>query len=303
MDRTVKLALIQMRCGDDIGENYRRAMEGIREAAAEGAQVVCTQELFKSRYFCQTEDRDNFDLAEAVGPESETLRELSSTAAELGVVIVASLFEKRAVGLYHNTTVVVDADGSFLGRYRKMHIPDDPGYYEKFYFTPGDLGYPVFKTRYGRVSILICWDQWFPEAARLAALSGAELILIPTAIGYSSIEDSAGAEAYRDGWEIVQRGHAVANALYVAAVNRVGFEASPAGPGPGSPQGGIDFWGSSFVADPDGQIVAQASADEAELLMCSVDLSVVDRVRKRFSFPFRDRRVDSYMGLVNLYND
>jgi N-carbamoylputrescine amidase len=224
-------------------------------------------------------------------------------AARAGVVIVASLFEKRAVGLYHNTAVVIDADGTWLGRYRKMHIPDDPGYYEKFYFAPGDLGYPVFETRYARLAVLICWDQWFPEAARLAALGGAELILIPTAIGYSGLYGEAEGEAYRQGWETVQRGHAVANACYVAAVNRVGFEPSPAGTGGGAQSGGIDFWGSSFVADPDGQVVARASADEPELLLCSVDLGAVQELRTRFSFPFRDRRVDSYGGLVRLYLD
>jgi N-carbamoylputrescine amidase len=309
MDRTIKLALIQMACGDDVYENTDRAIGQIREAAAQGAHIVCTQELFKSRYFCQTEDRAHFDLAEEIRPDSETLADLSTVAARLGVVIVASLFEKRALGLYHNTAVVIDADGTWLGRYRKMHIPDDPGYYEKFYFAPGDLGYSVFETRYARLGVLICWDQWFPEAARLAALGGAELILIPTAIGYSGLYGEAEAAAYRDGWETVQRGHAVANACYLAAVNRVGFEPSPKGTGRRSHPsrqghaGGIHFWGSSFVADPDGQIVAQASADKQELLLCSVDLGAVAELRKRFSFPFRDRRVDSYGGLSRLYLD
>jgi N-carbamoylputrescine amidase len=303
MDRTVKLALIQMTCGDDVAENYEEAIEQMREAAAQGASIICTQELFKSRYFCQTEDDANFDLAEEIGPGSEMLTDLSHLAAELGVVIVASLFEKRAVGLYHNTAVVIDADGTWLGKYRKMHIPDDPGYYEKFYFTPGDLGYPVFHTRYCSIAVLICWDQWFPEAARLAALGGAELIVIPTAIGYTSLDDAAAAQAYRDGWEIVQRGHAVANACYLAAVNRVGFERSPEGPTRAGGPGGIDFWGSSFVTDPNGRILGRAATDEPELLLCSVDLGAVETVRKRFSFPFRDRRVDSYGGLTRLYND
>jgi len=297
MDRVIKLALIQMTCGDDLAENTERAIGQIREAATTGAHIVCTQELFKSRYFCQVEDRANFDLAEAIHPGSGTVARLSTLAAELEVVIVAALFEQRAVGLYHNTAVVLDADGTFLGKYRKMHIPDDPGYYEKFYFAPGDLGYQVFQTRYASIGVLICWDQWFPEAARLAAMGGAEVILIPTAIGYSSIEDEGEAEAYREGWVTVQRGHAVANACYLGAVNRVGFEPSP------DKQGGIDFWGSSFVADPDGQVVAKASAEEPELLMCSVDLGRVETVRKRFSFPFRDRRVDSYGGLARLYLD
>jgi N-carbamoylputrescine amidase len=235
MEQTVKLALIQMTCGDSLDENYEKAVNYIRRAAGQGANIVCTQELFKSRYFCQVEDSANFDLAEEIVAESGTVAQLSELAAELGAVIVASLFEKRAVGLYHNTAVVLDADGSYLGKYRKMHIPDDPLYYEKFYFAPGDLGYKVFRTRYADIGVLICWDQWFPEAARLTAMAGAELILIPTAIGHSTFEDEAQAVAYRDAWQIVQRGHAVANACYLAAVNRVGFEESPEG------EVGIDF--------------------------------------------------------------
>jgi N-carbamoylputrescine amidase len=297
MERTIKLALIQMTCGDDLGENYDKAVDYIREAASQGANIVCTQELFKSRYFCKVEDSANFDLAEEIAIGSETVARLSELAAELGVVIVASLFEKRAVGLYHNTAVVLDADGNWLGKYRKMHIPDDPLYYEKFYFAPGDLGYKIFRTRYADIGILICWDQWFPEAARLTAMGGAELILIPTAIGHSTFEDEAVAVAYRDAWQIVQRGHAVANACYLAAVNRVGFEESPEG------RVGIDFWGRSFVSDPNGQILKQASGDEEDLLICSLDLSYVERVRRSFSFPFRDRRIDSYSGLTELYLD
>ena len=294
----IKLALIQMTCGDDLGENYDKAVDYIRKAAGQGAHIICTQELFKSRYFCQAEDSANFDLAEEIVAGSGTVAQLSELAAELGVVIVASLFEKRAVGLYHNTAVALDADGGYLGKYRKMHIPDDPLYYEKFYFAPGDLGYKVFRTRYADIGILICWDQWFPEAARLTAMGGAELILIPTAIGHSAFGDKAeAAAAYRNGWRIVQRGHAVANACYLAAVNRVGFEQSP------ESGVGIDFWGRSFVADPNGQIVKQAAGDEEELLICSVDLSYVEKVRRRFSFPFRDRRIDSYSGLTELYLD
>jgi N-carbamoylputrescine amidase len=243
------------------------------------------------------EDSANFDLAEEITAGSGTVAELSDLAAELGVVIVASLFEKRAVGLYHNTAVVLDADGSYLGKYRKMHIPDDPLYSEKFYFAPGDLGYKVFRTRYADIGLLICWDQWFPEASRLAAMAGAELIVIPTAIGHSAFEDEAEAVAYRDGWQIVQRGHAVANACYLAAVNRVGFEESPEG------GVGIDFWGRSFVSDPNGQIVKQAAGDGEELLVCPVNLSYVEKIRKGFSFPFRDRRVDSYSGLTRLFLD
>ena len=297
MDRAIRLALIQMTCGDDLGENYEKAVDYVRKAADQGASIICTQELFKSRYFCQVEDSANFDLAEEIAAGSGTVAQLGELAAELGVVIVASLFEKRAVGLYHNTAVVLDADGSYLGKYRKMHIPDDPLYHEKFYFAPGDLGYRVFRTRYADIGVLICWDQWFPEAARLAAIGGAELILIPTAIGHSAFEDEAEAVAYRDGWQIVQRGHAVANACYLAAVNRVGFEEGP------ESGVGIDFWGRSFVSDLNGQILKQASRDEEELLVCPLDLSYVERVRKDFSFPFRDRRVDSYGGLTKLFLD
>jgi N-carbamoylputrescine amidase len=206
MDRTIKLALIQMACGDDLGENYDKVVNYIKEAASQGANIVCTQELFKSRYFCQVEDSANFGLAEEIAAGSGTVAQLSELAAELGVVIVASLFEKRAVGLYHNTAVVLDADGSYQGKYRKMHIPDDPLYYEKFYFAPGDLSYKVFRTRYADIGVLICWDQWFPEAARLTAMGGAELILIPTAIGHATFEDEADSAAYRGGWQIVQRG-------------------------------------------------------------------------------------------------
>ena len=297
MGKTIKLALIQMTCGSDPQENFVKAIGRIREAASQDANIVCTQELFKSLYFCQVEDSDHFVLAEEIAEGRGTVAQLSDLAAELNVVIVASLFEKRAVGLYHNSTVVLDADGAYLGMYRKMHIPDDPHYYEKFYFAPGDLGYRVFQTRYADLGVLICWDQWYPEAARLSALSGAEIILIPTAIGHSSAEDEAGAEVYRNGWQIVQRGHAVANACFLAAVNRVGFEESPDG------NGGIGFWGRSFVADPDGQLVGLASGDEEELLICDVDLKHIEQVRGSFSFPFRDRRIDSYNGLTRLYLD
>jgi N-carbamoylputrescine amidase len=297
MEKTIKLALIQMTCGENLGGNYDKAVAYIGKAASQGANVICTQELFKSRYFPQVVDSDLFGLAEEINASSPTLRSLSELARELEVVIVASLFEKRAPGLYHNTAVVLDADGKWLGKYRKMHIPDDPLYYEKFYFTPGDLGYKVFRTRYADIGVLICWDQWFPEAARLTVMSGAELIVIPTAIGHSAFEDKADAITYRDAWQIVQRGHAVANACYLAAINRVGFEESHEG------GVGIDFWGRSFVSDPNGQILEQAAGDKEELLLCSVDLSYVEKVRKSFSFPFRDRRVDSYGGLTDLLLD
>jgi N-carbamoylputrescine amidase len=310
MDRMVKLGLIQMKCSDDIEANFNKAIQKIKLAAELGAQIVCTQELFKSRYFCQVEDSHYFDLAEEISENSRTVMTLSGLAADLGIVLVASLFEKRATGIYHNTAVVFDADGSYLGKYRKMHIPDDPHYYEKYYFTPGDLGYKVFRTKYADIGVLVCWDQWFPEAARLLGLKGVEIIFIPTAIGYSSIEED---NSYDHSWQVVQQGHAVANACYLAAVNRVGFEADPSGassPVPGQALGvgpggesGIKFWGQSFITDPDGRIVKQASKEDEELLLCSIDLNLVDETKKSFSFPYRDRRVDSYQDLLKLYSD
>ncbi|MFC1878270.1 carbon-nitrogen hydrolase, partial [Chloroflexota bacterium] len=268
MKRKVKLGLIQMTCSGDTGENFDKTLDFIRDAARQGAQIVCTQELFKSPYFCQTEDWRAVELAEKVDENSPTVVKLSKLAAELQIVLIASLFEKRAAGLYHNTAVVIDADGSYLGKYRKMHIPDDPHYYEKFYFTPGDLGYKVFHTKYADIGVLICWDQWYPEAARLLGLKGCEIIFIPTAIGYSTPAEGS---SYDHAWKTVQQGHAVANACYLAAVNRVGFEAEPvevvtsppsstAGVGPGG-ESGIDFWGQSFVVDPDGVILKQASRE------------------------------------------
>jgi N-carbamoylputrescine amidase len=298
MERIVNIGLIQMSCGDDIQANYCKAIDNARKAADRGANIVCLQELFKSRYFCQTVDSNWFNLAEPVTQSSLAVQQLGELAAELGVVLVAGLFEKRALGLYHNTSVVLDADGRYLGKYRKMHIPDDPGYYEKFYFAPGDLGYQVFKTKYANVGILICWDQWFPEAARLLALNGAEIILIPTAIGNRFLGDQPTTSVgHDDTWLTVQRGHAVANACYLAAVNRVGFEQSPDG------EDGIDFWGQSFIADPNGMIVAQASAKQEEILVASVNLDLIDEIRTGWSFPFRDRRVDTYSGLTRLYLD
>jgi N-carbamoylputrescine amidase len=296
--KPVSIGLIQMSCGIDIESNYRKALDGIRQAAAQGAQIICLQELFKSRYFCQAVDSELFGLAEQVGANSPTVRELGDLAAELDVVIIASLFEKRASGLYHNAAAIIDTNGHYLGKYRKMHIPDDPGYYEKFYFAPGDLGYQVFKTKHANIGVLICWDQWFPEAARLLALKGAEIILIPTAIGYWCSEGAPVTEqSYSDSWQIVQRGHAVANACFLAAVNRVGFE-----PGP-EPDNGLEFWGQSFIADPNGQLVAKASADQEEILVASIDLALMDEIRAGYSFPFRDRRIDSYSSLTELYLD
>jgi len=310
MKKKVNLGLIQMSCSGDISSNWEKALDYVKEAARQGAQIICTQELFKSLYFCQIEDWRVFDLAEVIDENSPPVQRLSELAAKLEIVLVASLFEKRATGIYHNTTVVLDADGSYLGKYRKMHIPDDPHYYEKFYFTPGDLGYKVFKTKYADIGVLICWDQWFPEAARLLGLKGTEIIFIPTAIGFSTPEEDS---SYADAWQIVQCGHAVANACYLAAVNRVGFEADPSGsvsPSDGTLEGvgpagesGINFWGQSFIADPDGKIVKQASRDEEEIVVCEIDLTQIEETKKRFSFPYRDRRVDSYQDLTRLYSD
>jgi N-carbamoylputrescine amidase len=298
MEEIVNVGLVQMTCGDDVAANYDKAVAYIRQAAGQGARIVCLQELFKSRYFCQVVDHRLFDLAEEVGESSPTIRELGELAQALGIVIIAGLFEKRASGLYHNTTVVLDADGSYLGKYRKMHIPNDPGYYEKFYFTPGDLGYRVFRSKVAKIGVLICWDQWFPEAARMLALKGAEIIFIPTAIGYQHSERVQLTEyGYHDAWQIVQRGHAVANACFVAAVNRVGLEMEPQG------SDGIDFWGQSFLADPYGELVAEASATHEQVLVAPADLSKMAEIRAGWSFPFRDRRVDSYSGLTELYLD
>ena len=302
MRRIVNVGLIQMSCGEGINQNLEKTIEYTKQATSQGANIVCTQELFKSRYFPQVVDSEMFGLAERIDEDSPTLRQLCQLAAELDIVLIASLFEKRTLGLYHNTAVVIDADGRFLGKYRKMHIPDDPHYYEKHYFAPGDLGYRAFRTRYANIGVLICWDQWFPEAARLTAMSGAEIILIPTAIGYSRPEPDP---SYQESWQVVQRGHAVANACYLAAVNRVGFEESPSTSlrtGPDG-QGGIDFWGRSFVADPDGKVLKEASENEDEILVCPVDLALIEEVRAASSFPFRDRRVDSYGGLIKLYLD
>ena len=291
MPDTVTLGLVQMRMSADPEENLSRAMERVREAAKQGAQVVCLPELFQSPYFCQTEDHEQFKLAEPIpGPGTDRLGGL---ARELGIVLIASLFEKRAEGLYHNTTAVLDADGSYLGKYRKMHIPDDPNYYEKFYFTPGDLGYQSWKTRYAKAGVLICWDQWYPEAARLTALSGAQILFYPTAIGWLVPEKAEYGTAQQASWETIQRSHAIANGVFVAAVNRVGLE-----PGPNQ---GIEFWGGSFVAGPNGQILAKAGAGE-EILVVPVDLRQVDFARTHWPF-LRDRRIDSYGDITRRYLD
>jgi N-carbamoylputrescine amidase len=290
-DRCVTLGLVQMRCGLDPEENMAKAIAGIREAAGRGAQVVCLQELFRSQYFCQTEDHGHFALAEAIpGPSTDRLCPL---AAELGVVIVASLFEKRAEGLYHNTAAVIDADGRYLGKYRKMHIPDDPQYYEKFYFTPGDLGFRSWDTRFGRIGVLVCWDQWYPEAARLTALSGAQILFYPTAIGWLPGEKAEHGAQQQAAWETIQRSHAIANGVYVCAVNRVGHE--------GDPAGGLEFWGGSFVSDPGGRLLVKAGTGE-EVLTATCDLAKVDASRTHWPF-LRDRRIDAYQDITKRYLD
>jgi len=286
------VGLIQRKCSLDPDENLARTIAAIREAAKRGAQIVCLQELFRTQYFCREENHDSFDLAEPIpGPTTDTLGKL---AAELRVVIVASLFERRAAGLYHNTAAVLDADGSLAGIYRKMHIPDDPLYYEKFYFTPGDLGVPSFDTRHGRIAAQICWDQWYPEGARLASLRGANILLYPTAIGWHPSEKAQYGAAQLDAWRTIQRSHAIANGIFVAAVNRVGFE--------GPPDSGIEFWGSSFVADPFGQVIAQASADKEEILIAECDPRRMEEVRRNWPF-LRDRRTDAYAPLLERWLD
>jgi N-carbamoylputrescine amidase len=283
-----RIGLIQMACSKDPNENLAKAEWRIREAAGKGAQIVCVQELFRSQYFCQREDAALFDLAEPVpGPTSESFARL---ARELQVAIVGSVFERRAAGVYHNTALVVDADGSLLGIYRKMHIPDDPGYYEKYYFAPGDLGFPCFDTRFARVAPLVCWDQWYPEAARLAALAGAQVLFYPTAIGWHPAEKARDGAAQLDAWRTIQRAHAIANGLYVAAVNRVGYE--------GPPETGIEFWGGSFVVDPFGRLLAEASHDREETLVVECDPRRIEEVRRDWPF-LRDRRIDAYAGIVS----
>jgi len=283
-----RIGLIQMACSKDPNENLAKAEWRIREAAGKGAQIVCVQELFRSQYFCQREDAALFDLAEPVpGPTSESFARL---ARELQVAIVGSVFERRAAGVYHNTALVVDADGSLLGIYRKMHIPDDPGYYEKYYFAPGDLGFPCFDTRFARVAPLVCWDQWYPEAARLAALAGAQVLFYPTAIGWHPTEKARDGAAQLDAWRTIQRAHAIANGLYVAAVNRVGYE--------GPPETGLEFWGGSFVVDPFGQVLAEASHDREETLVVECDPRRIEEVRRDWPF-LRDRRIDAYAGIVS----
>ncbi len=289
----MKIGIVQQSCSSDIQSNIDKLMKGVRQCAASGAQLVVLQELHNSLYFCQTEDVDNFSLAESIpGPSTQAF---SALAVQLHVVLVISLFERRAAGLYHNTAVVIESDGSIAGIYRKMHIPDDPAYYEKFYFTPGDLGFHAIQTSVGRLGVMVCWDQWYPEAARLMALDGAEILIYPTAIGYESSDSSDEKQRQLNAWQTVQRGHAVANGCFVVAVNRTGFEPDPSGV-----TGGISFWGNSFVAGPQGEWLLQASADKEEALVVDVNLSHAEEVRRIWPF-FRDRRIECFDELTKRF--
>jgi len=284
----IKLGLVQMTCSADPAANIAKGIERIHAAADRGAQIVCLQELFTSQYFCQIEDHKYFALAEEIpGPTTD---KLGAIAKERGVVIVASMFEKRAAGVYHNTAAVIDADGRYLGKYRKMHIPDDPAYYEKFYFTPGDLGFLAWQTKFARIGVCVCWDQWYPESARLTAMRGAQILFFPTAIGWHPKEKGEYGARQHSAWETIQRAHAIANGCYVAVPNRVGHEAPDGGDG-------IEFWGQSFVADPAGQIVAKATTDAEEILIVDCDLDALDKQRTHWPF-FRDRRIDAYADIT-----
>lgn len=286
----VKVGLVQMSCVKNTQPNLQKAIAGIRNAAAKGAQIVCLQELFTSLYFCDVEDYENFKLAETIpGPSTDAL---SAVAKELGVVIIASLFEKRTQGIYHNTAAVLDADGTYLGKYRKMHIPDDPAYFEKFYFTPGDLGYKVFKTKYATIGVLICWDQWYPEAARITSLMGAEILFYPTAIGWATSQDEQTNQEQYSAWQTMQRAHAIANGVHVVSVNRVGLEQN----------GAMKFWGGSFVSNPFGKLEYLAPHDKEENAVVEIDLSKTDFYRTHWPF-MRDRRIDSYEPITKRYID
>ncbi len=286
----VKVGIVQMSCIKDKTANFQKAIEKISEAAGKGAQIVCLQELFTSLYFCDVEDYDNFQLAEPVpGPSTEALQKI---AGEYNIVIVASLFEKRTQGIYHNTTAVVDADGRYLGKYRKMHIPDDPAFYEKFYFTPGDLGYKVFETKYAKIGVLICWDQWYPEAARITSLLGAEILFYPTAIGWSTAQDLPTNKEQYNAWQTIQRSHAIANGVHVVSVNRVGIEQN----------GAMKFWGGSFISNPFGSLLFQASHDQEEVIVQEVDVANTDSYRTHWPF-MRDRRIDSYLPITKRFID
>jgi len=294
MSQKFTIGLIQLAFGKDAKENLNKAISWIKKAAIDGAQVICLPELFRSQYFCQREDIQNFNLAETIpGPSTEAI---SQVARKNKVSVIVPLFEKRSSGVYHNSLVVIDSDGKILGSYRKMHIPDDPGFYEKFYFAPGDLGYKNFKTSFGKIGTLICWDQWYPEAARLTALQGASVLFYPTAIGWHPNEKDTHGRAQYESWLTVQRGHAVANGVYVSAVNRIGLEKV----NEDSP--GIEFWGQSFVCDPQGIIIAEASVDKEEIVLAEIDLNRIEYIRQNWPF-LRDRRIDSYDGITKRFLD
>jgi len=283
----IKIGLVQMACGEDAEANMKTAEQGIRQAVGQGAQIICLQELFRTPYFCQVENHCNFKLAEEIpGPSTQAM---SLLASELGVVLIVPLFEKRSTGIYHNTAVVLNADGSIVGRYRKMHIPDDPGFYEKFYFTPGDTGFQTISTRFGKIGVLICWDQWFPEAARLTALSGAQILFYPTAIGYQDFDESV-ADKQAQAWQTIQKAHSIANGVFTVVVNRVGQEDQ------------VNFWGKSFVSDPFGEVLVEASSKEPEVLVADCDLGLIEETRQDWPF-LRDRRIDAYQNLTRLFID
>lgn len=287
-DRKVNIGIVQMTCSSNPEDNLRKTIEKIKEAAASGAQIICLQELFRSLYFCDVEEYENFKLAESVpGPSTDIL---SKVAKELGVVIIASLFEKRAEGLYHNATAVLDADGTYLGKYRKMHIPDDPGYFEKFYFTPGDLGYKVFKTKFAKIGVLICWDQWYPEAARITSLMGAEMLFYPTAIGWHESQNEATNDEQYQAWQTIQRSHSVANGVPVVSVNRVGKE------------GEMSFWGGSFITNSFGRVLYKSSHSEEEIHVESLSMTESNQFRTHWPF-LRDRRIDSYQPITKRFLD
>ncbi len=290
----VTLGLLQHACTDDVGANLKKTLALAGQAARKGAHIICTQELFRSPYFCQSENHESFKLAERI-PDGPSTKAFQALARKHRVVVIASLFEKRASGLYHNTAVIIDADGKVLGIYRKMHIPDDPLYYEKFYFTPGDTGFKAWQTKHGRIGVLVCWDQWYPEAARLTAMQGAEILFYPTAIGWHPGEKEEYGVEQHGAWELIQRSHAVANGCYVAVPNRIGLERPSGGDG-------IEFWGQSFVAGTSGQILAQASATREEILVVPIDLGKVDVTRTHWPF-LRDRRIDAYGDLTKRFID
>ncbi|PYX74904.1 MAG: acyltransferase [Acidobacteria bacterium] len=290
-----RIGLVQMSCGPEPEENLQQALARVEDASNRGARVVCLPELFQTQYFCQREDASLFDLAEPI--PGRTTERLAAAARKHGIVLIASLFEKRAPGIYHNTAAVFDADGTLRGIYRKMHIPDDPLYYEKFYFTPGDLGFRAIDTSAGRLGTLVCWDQWYPEGARLTALQGASVLFYPTAIGWHPAEKAEFGEAQHDAWRTIQRAHAIANGVYVAAVNRVGFETGNIR-GQSAPGAGLEFWGGSFICDPFGRVIAESSNDKEEILLGEVDLRKLEETRRNWPF-LRDRRVDSYAPITN----